>query len=148
MPNYHNSRFRIKEDAKPLQRSTKPMKRTQMKRVPGTARMARNVFGLKPKREDPRETRFKKQVRERDDYTCQFPGCGYQSKHIDVHHVAKRSRRPDLRFDVSNGLCLCRKHHSWTDYHHDEAVRMGLLDITRYELAMKELDCRERGIDG
>ena len=108
-----------------------------MKRVPGTARMARNVFGLKPKRESPRETRFKREVRERDDYTCQFPGCDVRSKQIDVHHVAKRSQRPDLRFETSNAKCLCRRHHDWIDYHHDEAVNMGLLDITSYELAMK-----------
>jgi hypothetical protein len=111
------------------------MKRTQMKRVPGTARMARNVFGLKPKRESPRETKFKREVRERDNYTCQFPKCGHVDKHIDVHHKAKRSQRPDLRFEVSNGICLCRRHHGWTDFHHDEAVSMGLLDVTSYELA-------------
>src|SRR5690349_23829038 len=113
--NYRNATFQIRADAKRLQRSTKQMKRSQMKRVPGTVRMARNVFGLKPKRESPRETRFKREVRERDSYTCQFPGCGHVDKHIDVHHKAKRSQRPDLRFEVSNGLCLCRKHHDWTD---------------------------------
>jgi len=41
MPNYHNSTIRIKPDAKRLQRSTKSMKRTQMKRVPGTARLSK-----------------------------------------------------------------------------------------------------------
>lgn len=129
--NYFNSTFSIKPGAK-------RMKRTQIRRVPGTARMARNVFGIKPKRESPRETRFKREVRERDNYTCQYPGCGYHDKHIDVHHIAKRSQRPDLRFDPKNGLCLCRSHHDWTDHNHDKAVEMGLLNTESYELAKKE----------
>jgi predicted restriction endonuclease len=78
--------------------------------------------------------RFKREVRERDNCTCQFPGCGYYSKHIDVHHIAKRSQRPDLKFAVNNGICLCRPHHRWTDLNHDEAVRMGLLSVETYEL--------------
>lgn len=113
------------------------MKRAQFKRVPGTARLERNVFGLKVRRESPRMIRFKREVRERDNYTCQFPGCGHYDKHIDVHHKAKRSQRPDLKHDVSNGICLCRKHHTWTDHNHDKAVELGLLDVTSYELARK-----------
>lgn len=113
------------------------MKRSGMKRVPGTARFAGNVFGLRPKRESPAETKFKREVRERDSYTCQFPGCDRRSKRIDVHHKAKRSQRPDLKLTVSNGICLCREHHDWTDRNHDEAAAMGLLDLTTYELARK-----------
>jgi hypothetical protein len=129
--NAWNSTFSIKPNAA-------RMKRSEFKRVPGTARLERKPFGLKPKRESPAEKRFKREVRERDNYTCQFPGCDYRSKHIDVHHVAKRSQRPDLRFEVSNGKCLCRKHHDWTDFHHDEAVSMGLLSTESYELAKKQ----------
>lgn len=120
-----------------MSRSTKSMKRTQMRRVPGTARMERNVFGLRPKRETPAEKRFKREVRERDNFTCQFPGCDYRSKSIDVHHKAKRSQRPDLKLTVANGVCLCRQHHDWTDYNHSEAAEKGLLDLTTYELARK-----------
>lgn len=107
------------------------MKRKAMKRVRGTART------LKPKPESPAMRRFKREVRERDNYTCQFPKCGYYSKHIDVHHIAKRSQRPNLKHEVSNGLCLCREHHGWTDRHHDEAVERGLLNTESYELAKK-----------
>lgn len=132
---YHNSTFkvtpsRMKRTA--MKRSTKAMKRSGFKRVPGTAR------SLKPKRESPALIRFRREVRQRDNYTCQYPGCGRHSKRIDVHHIAKRSQRPDLKFTVINGICLCREHHGWTDTHHDEAVRIGLLNTESYELAKKK----------
>lgn len=113
------------------------MHRTEFKRVPGTARKAANIFGLKPKRESPAQKKFKREVRERDNFTCQFPGCGIYDKHIDVHHKAKRSQRPDLKLSVDHACCLCRRHHSWIDFNHDEAVSMGLLDLTTYELVRK-----------
>lgn len=58
---------------------------------------------------------FNLKVRVRDKYTCQFPGCGFYSKTIDVQHINKKSQRPDLRYDEENGVCLCRTHHDWID---------------------------------
>lgn len=127
--NYFNSSFRIKPGARGL-------KRSEFKRVPGTARMERST--LKKKREPPALTKVKRQVRERDNYTCQFPKCGKQYKSIDVHHVAKISQRPDLKLDPNNMICLCRTHHNWTDKNHDKAVEMGLLSTESYELAKKQ----------
>lgn len=135
MAHYWNSTIKIKPGSR-LKRSkierSKPMKRSRFRRAPGTARTT-----LKSRPESPQMRRFKREVRERDNYTCQFPKCGYYSKHIDVHHIAKRSQRPDLKFESSNAVCLCREHHRWTDTHHDEAVRMGLLSIESYELASR-----------
>lgn len=130
MPNYWNSTIRIKPGAK-------RMKRTQMKRVPGTARL--ELSAMKKKREPPALIKWRRECRIRDNYTCQFPKCGRQSKRIDVHHIAKRSQRPDLKFDVNNGICLCREHHDWTDKNHDKAVEMGLLSVESYEKAQKDL---------
>lgn len=129
MSYYHNSTFRIKPGAK-------RMKRTQMKRVPGTARLERSP--MKKKREPPALTKAKRQVRKRDNYTCRFPGCGRQGRSIDVHHVAKISQRPDLKFDPDNMICLCRVHHDWTDHNRAEAIRLGLLSDESYELAKKQ----------
>lgn len=125
---YWNSTFSIRPDSKRLARGGK------LKRKP----MARRRKPMKKHREPPALTRWKREVRERDSYTCQFPECGHQSKRIDVHHIAKRSQRPDLKFVVSNGICLCRAHHDWTDRNHDEAVRRGLLNTESYELAKKQ----------
>lgn len=127
--NYFNSNFRIKPGAKTLQRSTKAMKR---------GGKLRSRKPMKKKREPPALTKVKRQVRDRDNYTCRFPGCGKQYKSIDVHHIAKISHRPDLKFDPDNMICLCRKHHRWTDLNHDKAVEMGLLSIESYELAKKQ----------
>lgn len=112
----------------PLARGSKPLKRTAMKR---------SQKPLRQKREPPALTRAKRIARERDNYTCQYPGCGYQSKHIDVHHKAKRSQRPDLKFDPNHMICLCRKHHNRTDIKRAEAIALGLLETETYELAKK-----------
>ena len=77
-------------------------------------------------------------VRKRDGNQCRWPGgCLTGDRRIDPHHIAKRSQRPDLKYDVNNGICLCRTHHDWTDLNHNEAVRLGLLSTESYELAKK-----------
>lgn len=121
-----NSTFPVKPDAK---------------RLRGRRRLD---VGLAPKkrigrRVDPRERKWRKEVLTRDEKRCQFPGCQVVSPNNDAHHVAKRSQRPDIKWDVANGKTLCREHHSWIDSNHDEAVAIGLLDTTSYELARKEL---------
>jgi len=30
-----------------------------------------------------------------------------------AHHINDASNHPDLKFVVSNGVCLCKKHHVW-----------------------------------
>lgn len=78
------------------------------------------------------------QVFERDGYRCQWPGgCKSGDSRLDPHHVAERSQRPDLKYDVSNGVTLCRTHHDWLPLHRQEAIQMGLLSDITYEAAMK-----------
>jgi 5-methylcytosine-specific restriction enzyme A len=129
MARYFNSTFSIKPGASRMKRSPMPKSQKPMKRG----------GRIKIKREPPALVKAKRIARERDGYTCQFPGCGKRYKNIDAHHIAKRSQRPDLRLDPNNLICLCREHHSWTDTHHDEAVRMSLLNTESYELAKKKL---------
>lgn len=88
--------------------------------------------------DDVLEERFKKEVRERDGCHCQFPRCRYQDDHIDVHHIAERSLRKDLIYTVTNGICVCRKHHTWIHNNMKKAIQMGLLSIRSRELAAKE----------
>lgn len=56
---------------------------------------------------------------------------------LDAHHIAERSLRPDLKYDVTNGIALCRAHHDWIPLHRKEAIRLGLLSDQTYELAQK-----------
>lgn len=85
---------------------------------------------------------WKEAVRKKDASTCQK--CGKVEKHIHTHHVAPRSRRPDLKHDVANGKCLCGSCHQWVHWNPKEATAMGLLSDATYERARK-LACKVCG---
>jgi 5-methylcytosine-specific restriction endonuclease McrA len=75
-------------------------------------------------------------VRQKDDFTCQR--CGKYELLIHTHHVNPRSRRPDLKHEISNGKCLCLECHNWVHNNPIEATRLGLLSTESYELSRKE----------
>lgn len=82
---------------------------------------------------------WREAVREKDNHTCQR--CGTQDPYIHAHHVAPRSRRPDLKYEISNGKCLCNSCHTWVHRHPIEATDLGLLSDVPYEVAPK-IVCR------
>lgn len=97
---------------------------------------------IKGSRVDKRETEWKYQVRERDNYSCRWPYCTVSSPFIHAHHICPRSQRPDLVYDVDNGACLCYPHHD--KLHHtvkgrEEGRKLGLLKTDSYELARKQI---------
>lgn len=80
-------------------------------------------------------------VKERDGNQCQFNldgPCASGDRRLDAHHIALRSRRPDLRLTLSNGITFCRTHHEWCHRNPLEAEAMGWLSSRTRELAMKE----------
>lgn len=56
---------------------------------------------------------WRKEVFQRDNYTCQF--CYKRGVYLEAHHIKFSDQNPELRFEISNGLTLCKKCHK--DYH-------------------------------
>ena len=52
--------------------------------------------------------KWQKNVYKNDNYKCQV--CGKQSK-LDAHHIKSSKQYPNLRYDLDNGICLCKRHH-------------------------------------
>jgi predicted restriction endonuclease len=59
---------------------------------------------------DPLYKKWRSDVRKRDNYQCQWPGC-LASKKIQVHHIKRWSDSIDLRYHIDNGILLCKDHH-------------------------------------
>lgn len=116
-----------------MKRGTSQLRRSRM--APGRKRLR-----AKP---DPLMAAWSREVLERGGGRCQWPaGCRTDDDRIDLHHIAERSLRPDLKYDPANGIALCRTHHNWLPLHRAEAVRLGLLSEETYEAAAKA----EKGI--
>ena len=52
---------------------------------------------------------WRQSVFERDSFTCQ--DCGQVRGYIEAHHKKSWAHFPNLRFEVSNGITLCKKCH-------------------------------------
>lgn len=65
--------------------------------------------------------RWRDAVFRRDRWTCQM--CGYKGHKIVAHHIIPVSERPDLAFDPSNGITLCRSCHKRLHYGVGEETR-------------------------
>lgn len=109
-----------------------PAKRVAAKPAP----RVRKRRSLKTKA-DPELAAWSKRVRGRDGNACQFPDCRTGDSRIDPHHIAPRSRRPDLIYIDENGICLCRTHHNWCHDNPRQAEATQLLNFDSYELAQK-----------
>jgi len=79
--------------------------------------------------------RWAKQIRKRDNHTCQLCGKpGYCAHHIDYD--------PD-NFDEDNGICLCRSCHSETNVK-DRNVWTEFFQILIHILSNKEMEKKEK----
>ena len=58
----------------------------------------------------PQQT-WTKQVKVRDNYTCQLCDRKPPEIKIDAHHIQSFAEFPDLRLDFNNGMTLCKEHH-------------------------------------
>jgi hypothetical protein len=60
--------------------------------------------------QDPIYKEWRKKVYSRDNFMCQWPGCN-QKKKLNAHHIQPWAHHPSLRFEVRNGITLCKAHH-------------------------------------
>lgn len=56
---------------------------------------------------------WRKTVFERDNYTCR--DCKRRGGELQAHHIKPQSVFPELRFEINNGVTLCRHCHMKTD---------------------------------
>jgi 5-methylcytosine-specific restriction endonuclease McrA len=61
--------------------------------------------------------RWQKLIKKRDRYHCQY--CG-TLKDLQIHHIKGFTAFPELRFDVNNGITLCKKCHGSIKAHEKE----------------------------
>lgn len=52
---------------------------------------------------------WRNEVFRRDDYTCQR--CRKNGVYVEAHHIKPFANFPELRFEISNGLTLCKPCH-------------------------------------
>jgi len=52
---------------------------------------------------------WRKEVFENDNFTCWF--CGNRGGKLEAHHIYEISKFPDFKYDITNGVTLCKKYH-------------------------------------
>ena len=49
-------------------------------------------------------------VKKRDNWKCKIDNLDCEGR-LESHHILSWKDYPELRYDISNGICLCKKHH-------------------------------------
>ena len=52
---------------------------------------------------------WRRKVFERDNFVCRI--CGKKGGTLNAHHIKKRSLFPELKYNVDNGITLCKSYH-------------------------------------
>lgn len=74
---------------------------------------------MKRNYEDPIYKDWRQKVCKRDRHKCQMPGCGYK-KFLQAHHIRRWSSASILRFDIDNGITLCKSCHKEVTGHEQQ----------------------------
>ena len=60
--------------------------------------------------QDPTYKDWRREVYKRDKNRCQMPGCTSRKK-LQAHHIRRWADASTLRYDIRNGITLCRTCH-------------------------------------
>lgn len=74
---------------------------------------------------DPAYKQFRIDVLKRDNFKCRMPSCN-STKNLNVHHINPWSKAASLRYDISNGITLCKKCHIFIhgqEHHYSKLFR-------------------------
>lgn len=88
--------------------------------------------------DDPLYIKWRKSVYVRDKFQCQYPNCG-SHKLLNAHHIKKWAVHESLRFVVSNGITLCKKHHDMV-WGREEEYEALFLDIVNRKSGISVFD--------
>lgn len=75
--------------------------------------------------DDPEYKKWRLSVRRRDK-ECQWPNCCHKNEKLQTHHIRKWATYPTLRYDIDNGITLCKFHHTFIKGHEDNYIGMFL----------------------
>lgn len=81
--------------------------------------------------EDNRYVLWSKAVKVRDDFCCKI--CGAKNVSLESHHIKAWASYPEDRYDINNGITLCKVHH---DFFH-RIYGKGSAGIEEFELFRK-----------
>lgn len=66
---------------------------------------------------------WRKRVKERDGYHCQYPGCSYSGPDVEAHHIWGRGNHGS-RWILDCGITLCTSCHREAEKHPNAFRRM------------------------
>jgi len=88
---------------------------------------------------------WRRAVYYRDNFTCHRCGLNGTRKHpIEAHHIKAFAFYPDLRFEVTNGITLCKECHK---YETSRLNLVALLEGARQRGQQDRIICREHRIE-
>lgn len=61
---------------------------------------------------DSRYIKWRNKIFKRDGHACQFPKCKWPQGTLNAHHIHMKWYKPEWIFKLTNGITLCKYHHS------------------------------------